>query len=153
MQRESPELARLQQLDPALAARYEGLRVTLDGIDRSQRLGASPSLSAEIASIAEEMQSVIEEIRALPSLERFLEILAWDEIAGAASPKRPLVYVLTAPQSSVALLVWRDSSPEVEVVEGRVTSTDIASLLFKLDPGGVDAGGYFLAPGRRDGRA
>jgi CHAT domain-containing protein/tetratricopeptide (TPR) repeat protein len=141
---ESREVTTLRKLDPVLADHYVGLRRRLEDISRNQRLREGSAVLIDAAPVAEELRSVVDEIRTLPSMERFLQRPSWIEIAAAADVGRPLAYIVTAPAGSAVLLVWRDSIPEIEVIDSVLTSSEVAVALFGTGAGGSGTG-YVLA--------
>jgi hypothetical protein len=94
--------------------------------------------SAELVRAREDLAGVIQRIRAY--LPGFMgEGLDYPEVAAAASPKRPLVYLLTTSQGGLALLVSAGSqapAPEHAVWLDGFTAGQLDELLVQQDPVG-----------------
>ena len=102
--------------------------------------------SADIVQAREDLVQVIQRIRAyLPGFAG--EGLDYPQIAAAARPARPLVYLLTASRGSLALLVLAGSplpAPEHSVWLDGLTAEQLDELLVRRDPSGQARGGYLL---------
>jgi CHAT domain-containing protein len=102
--------------------------------------------SAELVRAREDLAGVIRRIRAyLPGFGG--EGLAYPEIAAAASPTRPLVYLLTTSRGSLALLVPARSqapAPEHAVWLDGFTAARLDKLLVQRDQSGNVRGGYLV---------
>ena len=107
--------------------------------------------SAELVQAREDLGGVIQRIRAY--LPGFMgEGLDYPEIAAAASPGRPVVYLLTTSRGGLALLVPAGSqapAPEHAVWLDAFTTGQLAELLERRDPSGQARGGYLA--GQRSG--
>jgi len=103
-------------------------------------------LSAELVRARDELTGVIQRIRAY--LPGFMgEGLDYPEIAAAASPARPLVYLLTTSWGGLALIVPTGAqSPEAEhaVWLDGLTTEQLNELLVKRHPSGEVTGGYLV---------
>ncbi len=101
--------------------------------------------SAELVRAREDLAGVIERIRAY--LPGFMgEGLDYPEVAAAASPERPLVYLLTTSQGGLALLVPAGSqapAPQHAVWLDGFTDARLDALLVQRDPSG-EARGYLV---------
>jgi CHAT domain-containing protein/tetratricopeptide (TPR) repeat protein len=103
-------------------------------------------LSAELVRARDELTGVISHIRAY--LPGFMgEGLDYPEIAAAASPERPLVYLLTTARGGLALIVPTGApSPEAKhaVWLDSLTTEHLNELLVKRHPSGEVTGGYLV---------
>lgn len=149
MQLEAVQLDQLGHLDPTLRDRFVEFRSRLDESERSSPAGGYEPM-ADIGQIAERFRATIEEIRALPSLGSFYDRPRFADIALAALPGVPIAYLVTAPEGSVALIVWADGKsdpgPRVEAVDiGGLTSTEVVQLLIKVDLATDAVDGYIAA--------
>jgi CHAT domain-containing protein/tetratricopeptide (TPR) repeat protein len=103
-------------------------------------------LSGELVRARDELTGVIQRIRAY--LPGFMgEGLDYPEIAAAASPARPLVYLLTTSRGGLALIVPTGArSPEAEhaVWLDGLTAEQLSELLVKRRPSGEVTGGYLV---------
>ena len=102
--------------------------------------------SAELVRAREDLARVIQRIRAyLPGFAG--EGLDYPEIAAAASPARPLVYLLTSSRGGLALLVPAGSqapAPEHAVWLDGLTAARLDELLVQRHPSGEVRGGYLF---------
>ena len=102
--------------------------------------------SAELVRAREDLAGVIQRIRAY--LPGFMgEGLDYPEVAAAASPARPLVYLLTTSRGGLALLVPAGSqapAPEHAVWLDGFTAEQLDELLVQRDPSGEARGGYLV---------
>jgi CHAT domain-containing protein/tetratricopeptide (TPR) repeat protein len=102
--------------------------------------------SAELARAREDLAVVIQRIRAY--LPGFMgEGLDYPDVAAAASPERPLAYLLTTAKGSLALLVPAQSrAPAAEhtVWLDGFTDTQLVDLLVQRSPSGDVLGGYLV---------
>ncbi|MDW8405777.1 CHAT domain-containing protein, partial [Chloroflexus sp.] len=88
-----------------------------------------------------ELDKAIDAIRALPGYEGFLLPPAYAEITAAAQPGVPLVYLITTPQGSMALIVpYGAAEPEALLLNG-FTEDDLNALLIERANDEV-VGGY-----------
>ena len=98
--------------------------------------------SAELVRARENLAVVIGRIRAyLP--EFMAEGLSYPEIVAAASPERPLTYLLTTSRGSVALIVPADSqspAPKHTLWLDGLTDEQVAEILGQQDPPGNNPG-------------
>jgi len=102
--------------------------------------------SAELVRAREDLAKVIQRIRAYrPGFAG--EGLDYSEIAAAASPPRPLVYVLASSRGGLALLVPAESQAPVPghaVWLDRLTAARVDELLVQRRPSGEVRGGYLF---------
>ena len=101
-------------------------------------------LSAELVRARRDLAEVVQRIRAY--LSGFGgEGLDYPEVAAAATPERPLVYLLTTSRGGLALLVPASSQapvPEHAVWLDGFTAKRLDELLVKRRPSGEVRGGY-----------
>ena len=99
-----------------------------------------------------DLDAVIERIRAY--LPGFMgEGLDYPEIAAAASPERPLVYLLTTSRGGLALLVAAGSqvpAPKHVLWLDGFTTPLLDALLLQRDPLGEVLGGYLVGQATGD---
>jgi CHAT domain-containing protein len=124
---------------------------TLEAKERRQNIAASTTpdgrsfaeRSAELIQAREDLNAAIQHIRAY--LPDFMDHgLDYPEIAAAASPERPLVYLLTTARGSLALLVLARSqapAPEQAVWLDGFTTDQLRELL-EQRPSDEVRGGY-----------
>jgi CHAT domain-containing protein len=148
--------AALQQASEADRAAFAAAANRIKVLEAEGRRGpdagapASPAgwsfaeLSAELVRAREDLDGVILRIRAyLPGL--MAEGLDYPEIAAAATPTRPLVYLLTTSRGGLALLVPAGSqapAPEHAVWLDGFTAEQLDQLLVQRHPSGEAPGGY-----------
>ncbi|WP_165360822.1 CHAT domain-containing protein, partial [Candidatus Chloroploca sp. Khr17] len=110
----------------------------------------SEDLVRRIVAAREQLDAAIEAIRALPGYDGFLRPLTYAEIVATARPGVPLVYLITTPQGSLALIVpFGADEPEALQLDD-FTETDLDGLLIKRESNEV-VGGYL--PGQLTGGA
>lgn len=166
--RDRTDLARVQLLDPQAHADFERAVRQLrqqevrERADRMAPAGKSSQSSAEmrqpqVRQARADLDAAIRRIQQVPGFSGFLKAPDWGILAGAVTPARPLVYLVTTPTGSVALLVHRPADVQADDATGIVaetvwaeglTTTDLRSLLVKRDDLGSVVGGYL--PGQLD---
>jgi CHAT domain-containing protein/tetratricopeptide (TPR) repeat protein len=108
--------------------------------------------SAELVRAREDLAGVVERIRAY--LPGFMgEGLDYPDVAAAGSPDRPLIYLLTTSEGSLALLVRagpRIPAPEDVVWLDGFTAATLDALLVQRNESGEARGGYLVAQVSRD---
>ena len=166
--RDRTDLARVQLLDPQAHADFERAVGQLrqqevrERADRMAPAGTSSQSSAEmrqpqVRQARADLDAAIRRIQQVPGFSGFLKVPDWGILAGAVTPARPLVYLVTTPTGSVALLVHRPVDVPTNDATGIVaetvwaeglTTTDLHSLLVSRDDLGNVVGGYL--PGQLD---
>ncbi|HEY6780975.1 MAG TPA: CHAT domain-containing protein, partial [Thermoleophilaceae bacterium] len=143
LMRDAHDLDELAAADLELHDRYVSVRGRLDAYESREGWSLDGSL-VSAADLAEELQAVLVAIRALPGFERFLASPSFEETLAGLPPDEALVYLITAPGGSVALIV----APALEAERGvapvestQLTSTDLRPLFVR--PGST--------PGRLEG--
>lgn len=140
--RDHAELDRVRALDPDAFEMYQTAvaRVRqaeiqergLPGPGREEPAAWRADLRAEIAAAQADLERAVLRIRALEGFSSFLQEPELPEIADAARPGRPLVYLSAIPLGGMALIVAAGSGePEIDVLwlDGLAT----AGLLTRLD--------------------
>ncbi len=135
---------RIKALEAAARARHDS--------DSPQRAAQSfLKLSADLALARKDLVETIERIRGyVPAF--MAEGLTQSEISEAASPDRPLAYLLTTSQGSLALIVTADGrplGPDQAVWLHGFTTDALYRLLVQQDASGEVGGGYL--PGQVGG--
>lgn len=118
---ESPEVAELQLVAPrALAAWTSASAELADGLNNLHAAGAV-------------RDAALDDIRGIPGFERFAAGASAEEIAEAAEPGHPVIYVNPTPTETVLIRVGHDE--DVSAVALPVTSQQIAfRVMFGVDP-------------------
>lgn len=114
MGHEQEDIERLHTFDPALEQSYRELHEAYDLLERSRRGGLEPSVG-ETARISDSLALLVESIRALPGFKSFLSAPSFETAASAVRASEALVYLVTSPNGSLALVVSESSS--VDVIE------------------------------------
>ena len=143
------EADELRALDPQLHARYVAVRADVEGYEQVLRAGMGGDLAAAAAA-REAYRQTIDAIRALPGLERFLLAPRYADIASAIPAGETLVYLLSAPSGSAALIVTRDADPEVVDVPA-LTSGRVVRALIRGNEHLGPVEGYLPAQARASG--
>ncbi|MCS6800285.1 MAG: hypothetical protein NZ898_17480, partial [Myxococcota bacterium] len=113
--RDRADLALIERDHPDIYERYRATAETvrfLERADRAAEVQQTQPETARFTDLAERIRAArakldkaIDAIRALPGYEGFLLPPTYAEIAATAQPGAPLVYLITTPQGSVALIV------------------------------------------------
>lgn len=146
------DLDLLRALDPSLCARFLESRARLEGVERDERAGISVS-SESAARAAEEFGAALTAIRCLPGLDRFLTAVPFSELTSGLETTEALVYLITAPWGSVALIVRGDDSEchSIQMVEvPNLTSAQIVRVLLDVNMAAGSVGGYLPAQSEAD---
>ena len=140
------DLERLHDLDPQLADRYTTLRLTARRLERDQRAGTEVD-GAEAAAVADQLAITVDAIRALPGFDMVLRMPKFDSAVATLGTGDALVYLITSPDGSFALVVTHGGDRgKVCLVEARtVTSTDLLRLYATPDFDRGTLGGYLTA--------
>lgn len=141
----TPDLDALRSEDPGLFDAYFHCLAELNRLDV-----ASPSTDISFADVDLEslrglhkaLRNLINRIRQVPGLERFLELPVFDDIRHVLTTLEKdsaLVYIMTTPAGSLSFIVLQDSTHVVRVEFG---DADLRSLLVRES--GDDPKGYFI---------
>ncbi|MBB4921963.1 CHAT domain-containing protein [Kitasatospora kifunensis] len=147
------DLAELERIDPALARRYRQAQARYLASAAVESGGFGPGEREQVEA-ERALQAVVEEVRAIPGLERFLRTTELADIVRAAGGM-PLAYLVNAPWGSYTLVVPRaplEQVPQVRAVAVPEVSsmTVVGFLVAEREP--QPAGGLLLvqkAPGMR----
>ena len=147
LRRETADLEKVAVLDPALRDRFVQLHALLDTAGKASIGGTDADLQ-EMQRATEDLRKAVEQIRSLPGLSDFLQHPSFNDIARRTDPTEPLVYLLTSPVGSAAIVVWGEEGPNgvVELIDApSLTSTELASVLVSFDQTGLPTAGYLAA--------
>jgi CHAT domain-containing protein len=146
LQADLADLKRLRDLDPQLADRYTALRSAVGQLEGDQRTGDHVD-AVEAAAAAERLTATINDIRALPGFDMFLRTPSFSDTAATLKAGDALVYLVTSPNGSLALVVTQtDDGGRVRLMEApTVTSTDLALLFVTPNLGRQTIAGYLTA--------
>ena len=131
--RESADLARLTAADPHLADRYRQALAEFRGAlaDASQALAGAVAQDRIVAA-ERNIQVLLQQIRGIPGLARFLQPMSVADIREAGQGD-PVIYLVSAPGGSYVLTVLPDGQPGPPVVDAtavpEVTSTDVLEVV------------------------
>jgi CHAT domain-containing protein len=127
----SDELAQLEELSPQLYREY------------LLSIGSVEVPTAHAAAVSDEntYQAALEEIRALLGLREFGRSTTIEQIALAAAPDRPLVYVNPSPWGTVIFIVGHDASVGVHFAD----DLESEALINRLGGGANGRPPYLLA--------
>jgi len=131
---------KLRTEHPQLLARLDAVNSAWHDTQTSDRRALEAEPEAGEASAARRqraqeawanLNAVIRELNSLPGYESFLAPPSLTDIAGAAEPAQPVVYLMTTPAGSLALIVHRlGSETRVETVWAELTEAELDLLLF-----------------------
>lgn len=136
--RAAADMEALEQIDPATARRYRLARAryrsTVDAATQAAT-GGPTSTAREEAEAERGIRTAIEEIRAIPSFERFLRTSELEDIVRAAGGS-PLAYLVNAPWGSSVLALPRTpgAQPAVRAVYVPEVSSESVMRLLIGDP-------------------
>jgi CHAT domain-containing protein/tetratricopeptide (TPR) repeat protein len=154
--RDEADLTRLRELDQPTFEQFSSARAELQQAEVRPADPTQPAVdAAAFERAARHFGEVVEAVRELPGMERFLLGPSITEIAGIAAGGPPLAYLLPTPDGSISLLVapaaGQQDSSSVQLVEGaNLTSKDVIELLlFRMDRR-RPAPGFLLAQGGAD---
>ncbi|NCC34769.1 MAG: CHAT domain-containing protein, partial [Chloroflexia bacterium] len=150
--RDRSDLSEIERDHPEVYTRYRAAAEELRQIDQRVRGaegqehqpvsgGETTDLTARILAAREQLDAAITEIRVLPGYDSFLRPPTYAEIAAVAQPGVPLVYLISTPQSSLALIVSHSTAePEALLLDG-FTEDNLNALLTTRE-GEEVVGGY-----------
>jgi CHAT domain-containing protein len=148
--RDRSDLSIIERDYPDIYERYRTAAEIVRSLERTDRASADrqdtaqlsfTDLANRIRAARADLDAAIEAIRAIPGYEAFLRPPAYPEIAAAAQPGVPLVYLITTPQGSLALIVPDgNAEPEALLLDG-FTEDDLNNLLL-VRTGDEVVGGY-----------
>ncbi|MFJ1548752.1 CHAT domain-containing protein [Streptomyces sp. NPDC088246] len=136
--RGAADLEALEQTDPATARRYRLARAryrSTAGVATQAATGGPAFTAREEAEAERGVRTAIEEIRAIPSFERFLRTSELEDIVRAAGGS-PLAYLVNAPWGSYVLALPRTpgARPAVRAVPVPEVSSESVTRLLVMDP-------------------
>ncbi|BAY23266.1 tetratricopeptide domain protein [Calothrix sp. NIES-2100] len=114
LDRDRANLTQLQQLAPSLYTQYTDTTNQLRNLETQQRLRITSddrhsltpeALRSQALQLRETLTKIIDQIRQVPGYEDLLAQPSFDDIRQALRPGIPLVYLVTSPAGSLALIV------------------------------------------------
>jgi CHAT domain-containing protein len=145
--RESADLARLAAADPHLADQYrQALAEFRSALADAGQTLAGAAVQDRIVAAERAIQLLLQQIRGIPGLERFLRPMSVADI-GAVGQGDPVIYLVSAPGGSYVLTV-RPGQMGAPVVDAtavpEVTSTDVLKVVLfdyqdRIAPGLISA--------------
>jgi CHAT domain-containing protein/tetratricopeptide (TPR) repeat protein len=146
------DIKSMKELDPAGYADYSAAMARLSQIEAAGRTpyslraeGTPPSLREDLVRAWRELNEAVESIRRIPGHEDFLSKPEFSRIARSVGPHSSLVYLMTVPAGSLALVVTPDAAAPVQAVwADSLTSASLDELLVKRGPN-VGHPGYLSA--------
>ncbi|ABQ89429.1 conserved hypothetical protein [Roseiflexus sp. RS-1] len=148
--RDRSDLSIIERQYPDIYERYRAAAEVVRSLERTDRATtdrqdeAQPSfteLANRIRAARADLDAAIEAIRAIPGYEAFLRPPTYAEIAAAAQPGVPLVYLITTPQGSLALIVPDGNAEPEALLLDEFTENDLKNLLL-VRTGDEVVGGY-----------
>ena len=152
--RDRTDLEKVRQIDAAAYEQYRRVAECLRQLEAAERAGA-PAATREASPLTAEalrqealqaragLDAAIARIRKVEGYEGFMALPVWEDVARAIRPGWPLVYLVTTPAGSLALVVHRqDSAVSVEAIWADLfTFEDLDGLLVQRERDEV-LGGY-----------
>jgi hypothetical protein len=126
---------------------YERYRQAAERIDLLQKQAGQPSrdlpgqptarwhfltLRQELDTVRTELEQAIEAIRQVPGYEDFFQAPTFEQIQEVATAEVPLVFLLTTPSGSLAIIVQQTGAPSTLPLD-RFTSASLNDLLYDRD--------------------
>jgi CHAT domain-containing protein len=148
--RDRSDLSIIERDYPDIYERYRTAAEIVRSLERTDRASADrqdtaqlsfTDLANRIRAARADLDAAIEAIRAIPGYEAFLRPPAYAEIAAAAQPGVPLVYLITTPQGSLALIVPDGNAEPEALLLDEFTENDLNNLLL-VRTGDEVVGGY-----------
>lgn len=153
--RGTADLETLEQIDPATARRYRLARAryrSTAGAATRAATGSFASTAREEAEAERTVRTAIDEIRAIPSFERFLRTSELEDIVRAAAGS-PLAYLVNAPWGSYVLALPRTPGvrPTVQAIPVPEVSSESLAHILLMDPADNTLGLVLSQEGERSG--
>ncbi|WP_044232201.1 CHAT domain-containing protein [Chloroflexus sp. Y-396-1] len=148
--RDRSDLSIIERQYPDIYERYRAAAEVVRSLERTDRATtdrqdeAQPSfteLANRIRAARADLDAAIEAIRAIPGYETFLRPPAYAEIAAAAQPDVPLVYLITTSHGSLALIVPHGNVELEALLLDEFTENDLNNILL-MHTGDKVTGGY-----------
>ena len=148
--RDRSDLSIIERDYPDIYERYRTAAEVVRSLERTDRASADrqdtaqlsfTDLANRIRAARADLDAAIEAIRAIPGYEAFLRPPTYAEIAAAAQPGVPLVYLITTPQGSLALIVPDGNAEPEALLLDEFTENDLNNLLL-VRTGDEVVGGY-----------
>jgi CHAT domain-containing protein/peptidoglycan hydrolase-like protein with peptidoglycan-binding domain len=134
LDRDRADLTQLQQLAPALFDQYQAITAQLRNLENQQRQhmtsGDRHSLTPKdlrdaAIALRQQLNTLLQAIRQQPGYEKFLSLPTLAEIQAAIQRDHPLIYLVTTPTGSLALIltleriesVWLDALNETQLID------------------------------------
>jgi len=136
LDRDRVNLDQLQQLAPVLHDRYQCLTTQLCNLENQQRDLMTSSdrnnltpedIRATAIALRQQLNTLIQDIRQVPSYEAFLTLPTFEDVRQAVSRDRPLVYLVSTSAGSLALVVTPDNIESIWL--NNFTRTQLIDLL------------------------
>ncbi|PZO21819.1 MAG: hypothetical protein DCF25_04550 [Leptolyngbya foveolarum] len=114
LQRDRTDLETIRQINPDLAERYQTAANAINQLESTERRittdSQSPAYSEEdfrqqAAQARQSLKDCLTEIRQIPEYENFLSLPTFEDVAATVQPDHPLVYLLSIPNGSLALIL------------------------------------------------
>lgn len=129
--RDTADLARLETLDQQLADRYRAAHAQYRAALAASTEVATPAMTQRIIAAEHDVQLILQQIRAIPGFDRFLQPMTVADIRKAGEG-HPVIYLISAPTGSYVLTV-SPSRPGTSGVDAvpvpEITSTDVVRLV------------------------
>ena len=114
LQRDRTDLETIRRINPDLTERYQTAANAINQMESTERrintASESPQYSQEdfrqqAIQARQALKDCLTDIRQIPGYEKFLALPTFDEIVATVQPEQPLVYLLSTPNGSLALIL------------------------------------------------
>ncbi len=134
LERDRADLSALEEAHPDRYAVYRRAADRISAVSGQElhpdEMPPDFDLTAEMRAAHAELDAAVEAIRDLPGYADFLTAPDWEDVAEAATPEHPLVYLAATPAGGLALVV----APQTSEVSGeQVRTTSEVSALWLDD--------------------
>jgi CHAT domain-containing protein len=148
--RDRSDLSIIERDYPDIYERYRAAAEVVRSLERTDRATTDrqdevqlsfTDLANRIRTARADLDAAIEAIRAIPGYEAFLRPPAYAEIAAAAQPGVPLVYLITTSHGSLALIVPHGNVEPEALLLDEFTENNLNNILL-MRTGDEVTGGY-----------
>ncbi|MDX2212510.1 MAG: tetratricopeptide repeat protein [Oculatellaceae cyanobacterium bins.114] len=123
LERDRADLSQLQQSRPDLFNQYQDITAQLRNLESQDRMrmtsedrhSLTPEAYRNLAvNLRQQLTILVQQIREVPGYEGFLDLPSVEDVWDAVGQERPLVYLVSTPMGSLALIIGRFSLASLE---------------------------------------
>jgi CHAT domain-containing protein/glutaminase len=134
LDRDRADLHQLQQSYPDLFNQYQNITAQLRDLETQDRMritsddrhSLTPEVHRTIAiDLRQQLNTLLQDIRDVPGYEKFLTLPTFEDVCDAVQQERPLVYLVSTSEGSLALIltpddiqpIWLDALNETQLID------------------------------------